>query len=312
MKKPFQFRRIKDPGFGTFDSKKIARVILKDGTFNVKHINRTTSFRDLYHHLMNVNWVAFFIYIFVGYLVINLFFAFLYYTVGTESIGITPKSTFHNLIQCFYFSTQTFTTVGYGTLSPKGDVTSLIASVEAFVGLLAFAFATGLFYGRFSKPKSSILFSDKIILRPFEGGKAIMFRVMNEHTNTLINVKTDITMLVREKNEEGNYGVTPYSMNLERDNINFLFLTWTVVIKIDEENPLYGKTDKEIQNIDAELMVRMNYFDDTFSQEMYQQTSYMLKEVTVNEKFVKAYGANEKGENLLDYNKLNLTEKIDA
>ncbi len=312
MKKPFQFRRIKDPGFGAFDSKKVARVINKDGTFNVKHINRNASFRDLYHHLMNVNWSTFFVYIFTGYIVINLVFALLYYTVGTESIGITPKSTFHNLIQCFYFSTQTFTTVGYGTLSPKGDLTSLIASIEAFVGLLGFAFATGLFYGRFSKPKPSICFSDKIVLRPFEEGKAIMFRVMNEHTNTLINVNAHIIMILREKNEEGNYGVTPYLMKLERDNINFLFLTWTIVINIDEENPLYGKTDEEIQNTDAELIVRMNYFDDTFSQEMYQQTSFMMKDLTLNEKFVKAYGANEKGENVLDYDKLNLTEKIDA
>ncbi|APD06259.1 hypothetical protein UJ101_00721 [Flavobacteriaceae bacterium UJ101] len=312
MKKPFQFKKIKDPGFGSFDSKKIARILNKDGSFNVKHINRKTSFRDLYHHLININWVTFFCYIFIGYLIINLLFALIYHSIGIESIGIESKTELHNYIQCFYFSTQTFTTVGYGTLSPKGDITSLVASIEAFIGLLAFAFATGLFYGRFSKPKPSILFSDKIILRPHEDGRALMFRITNEHTNALIDVKTHIIMIIRNKNEDGSYGVTPYQMKLERDNINFLSLTWTIVMKIDKDNPLFEKTDEEIKALDGEILVRMNYFDDTFSQELYQQTSYILKDVVLNEKFVKSYGANREGQNVLDYSKLNLTEKIDA
>lgn len=188
----------------------------------------------------------------------------------------------------------------------------MVASIEAFIGLLAFAFATGLFYGRFSKPKPSILFSDKIILRPHEDGRALMFRITNEHTNALIDVKTHIIMIIRNKNEDGSYGVTPYQMKLERDNINFLSLTWTIVMKIDKDNPLFEKTDEEIKALDGEILVRMNYFDDTFSQELYQQTSYILKDVVLNEKFVKSYGANREGQNVLDYSKLNLTEKIDA
>lgn len=311
-KKPFQFKKIKDPGYGGFDTEKTERIINDDGTFNVKHINRVAHFRDLYHHLINVGWTRFFAYIFVGYILTNLIFAFAYWSIGTESIGIESKNTLHDLIQCFYFSTQTFTTVGYGTLSPKGNLTSIIASVEAFIGLLAFAFATGLFYGRFSKPTPSILFSNKILLRPFEKDRAIMFRIMNEHTNTLIDIKTKVILVLKTDNEDGSYGISSYQATLERSSISFLSLTWTIVIKIDEDSPLYHKTDEEIKATEGELLIHMSYFDDTFSQDLHQQKSYLLKNLCLNEKFVKAYGANQEGQNVLDYNKLNLTEKIDA
>ena len=310
-KKGFRKRRVKDPGYGGFDSQKIERIINDDGTLNVKHINRKASFRDLYHDLINVSWSRFFLFTFLGYLIINLGFAGIYYLIGVESIGLNSQSFFYDFVQCFYFSTQTFTTVGYGSLSPQGGMTSLVASIEAFVGLLAFSFATGLFYGRFSRPVPSIFYSDKILLRPLKKGRAIMFRIANEHTNTLINVNTNIILVLKTINDDGSHGVTPYQTTLERNSISFLSLTWTIVINIDEDSPLFDKTDEEIKNTEGEFIVHMSYFDDTFSQDLHQQKSYLLKDLVINEKFVKAYGANNNGQNVLDYEKLNLTEKID-
>jgi inward rectifier potassium channel len=44
------------------------------------------------------------------------------------------------------FLVHTFTTVGYGHISPVGFLTSALSAAEALIGLLSFAIATGLFF----------------------------------------------------------------------------------------------------------------------------------------------------------------------
>ena len=88
------------------------------------------------------------------FILINLAFAAVYYLIGIENLGgVHAGSPFKNFTEAFFFSTQTFTTVGYGRIAPSGFMASSVASIEALVGLLSFAVVTGLFYGRFSRPR---------------------------------------------------------------------------------------------------------------------------------------------------------------
>lgn len=124
---------IKDPGIGTQFKQKTQRIIAQDGSYNLIKRGGQNGFRDVFKYLLEISWWWFFTLLFIGYILINLVFAGAYYLIGVEHItGIDP-STSHPFLQCFFFSGQTFTTVGYGALAPTGLPTQILATVEAFL-----------------------------------------------------------------------------------------------------------------------------------------------------------------------------------
>ncbi|HYG49557.1 MAG TPA: potassium channel family protein, partial [Flavobacteriales bacterium] len=146
-------KQVHDPGTGTFVSSE--RMVNRDGSFNVKRIGALGPFQDMYHYLVNIGWIKFLIIVFLTYTFLNTIFASVYLACGVENFnGIKPGTTFSNFLNCFFFSAQSLTTVGYGNISPNSHLTQLIASFEALIGVMSFALITGLFYGRFSKPKA--------------------------------------------------------------------------------------------------------------------------------------------------------------
>ena len=114
----------------------------------------------------------------MGFL-INALFALIYLSIGIEEIVPSTGYILNDFLNAFFFSMQTFTTVGYGLMSPLGIASGIVSSIEAFLGLMLFAFVTGLIYGRFSKPKAAIRFSENLILRDFNHTRALMFRLVN-------------------------------------------------------------------------------------------------------------------------------------
>jgi inward rectifier potassium channel len=104
-----------------------------------------------------------------------------------------------HFLDAFFFSAQTISTVGYGHISPRGVVANSVAAFESMIGLLAFALATGLLYGRFSKPSAKIVYSDNILVAPYkENGRGLMFRLANIRKNVLIDLQVEIIFSYNE------------------------------------------------------------------------------------------------------------------
>ena len=166
-------------GFGTNSSSTGGRFINRDGKPNV--IKRGVGILDRYswyHTMLGMKRGKFLSLLFLAYISVNLFFAGIYYLIGINHLaGVNTGSSLKNFTEVFFFSAQTFTTVGYGRISPTGFMASAVSTFEAFLGLLSFAIATGLFYGRFSRPQAFIRFSDNAIIAPFKDGTAFMFRL---------------------------------------------------------------------------------------------------------------------------------------
>jgi inward rectifier potassium channel len=218
--------------------------------------------------------------------------------------GISADNFIEKFGQAFFFSAQTFTTVGYGHISPTGFLASFVASVEALFGLLSFAIATGLFYGRFSKPKAHIKFSENAIVAPFQEGKALMFRIAPYKNTNLTDAEAKVTlgMKVVENGIEVNRF---FSLDLEYDRINALTLSWTLVHPITEDSPLFAFTKNDFQTQKGEVIIYLKAFDEMYSNTVAIRSSYIFKEIVYGAKFIQMFENNDNSKTLLHLDRLN-------
>lgn len=303
-------KKTQDPGFGYNSIKGAKRIINKDGSSNIIHLNRKSNINDLYAYLISISWIRFFFFVFLGYILLNTLFGFVYTMIGIDQIAPSTGNFFTDFLNGFFFSAQTVTTVGYGGIAPKGLAANLVSTFEALVGLLSFSFITGLLYGRFSKPKASIKFSDAMILREFKEQRALMFRLMNNRKNIMIEPEISITLSISNKDVDGKYKRSFYNLDLERKNIMYLPTIWTVVHTINNDSPLFNYSDAQIIELDAEIYILAQYHEESFSQKVYQLYSYHFNDIKINHKFIRSFSINENGYVELDHKLLNKTELV--
>lgn len=274
-------------GFGSKTWDGSNRLVNKDGSFNVIKTGREIADRfSLYHWFLNMTWSKFCLIVIIGYLVINCLFAGLYLLAGFENLQGTVFTTpSQKFLSALYFSAQTFTTVGYGRVNPIGHLSNAIACIEALIGLMAFALMTGLIYGRFSKPKAEIMFSDTALISPYEEGlKAFMFRMANSRDSQMSDVSVKL-MLARNESIDGRIKKRFYPLKLELDRIFFFATTWTVVHPIDSTSPFFNKKAIDLEREDFEILIQVEGYDDTFSQDINDRTSYKWYELEWEAKF---------------------------
>lgn len=302
----------RDLGLGAKVSNQGLRMINRDGSFNVKR--RGLSFLQslsVYHSLIRISWLKFNLLLVVSFVAVNGFFAILYMLAGLEHlIGAVGGNPLERFSEAFFFSTQTFTTVGYGRISPAGFLTNSIATFESMAGWLYFAMAAGLFYGRFSRPHARIIFSKNAIVAPYRGITAFEFRIANERNNQLIEVEAQV-LLARRELYNGQAKRTFYPLSLERTQVTFFPLTWTVVHPIDESSPLFGATQENLAETDAEFLILLKAFDDTFSQTVHARSSYKHDEVVVGATFATIYGTDANGKTTVELHKIHDIERIE-
>lgn len=294
-----------DLGFGNAISSRANRLINADGSINVKRVG--TSWRDihLYNYLIRLSWRKFWIILAAFLIILNLLFASIYVLIGVDQLnGIPPGGLLSDFGYAFYFSVQTFTTVGYGGLSPSGHGASLVASIEAMMGLTGFAFATGLLYGRFSRPTARILFSEQALIAPYrEGINGFMFRIVNGRTNQLIEVSVKVIMSWFPPGDNG--GKREFiQLDLERSYVSLFPLSWTIVHPIDENSPLANYSQEQLRACNSEFLITLKAYDDSFAQEVHARDSYKGNECVWGGKFEPMFYVNNEGETVLEVDKL--------
>ncbi|HWB63448.1 MAG TPA: ion channel [Chitinophagales bacterium] len=303
-----------DTGFGSNPNNYGGRFINKDGTFNLKRegINLFDRF-SVYQRMLNLPTWKFGSLIVLYYFGMNLLFTIGYALAGIDQLqGFITTTPWGRLKETFFFSTQTFVTVGYGRLNPAGDVANVLSSIESLVGFLSFAIITGLIYGRFSRPRTYLAFSDFAVVAPYRDKTALMFRFANykdNHILTNVEIKVNVALMLEEN---GNRVFKFYDLALERNKVDNLPMNWTVVHAIDENSPLYGYNESDYSHSDMELYILITGFDEIYSAPVLRRTSYTYKEIKFNAKFASMYRESEDGQmTILELHKLNsLVEAI--
>ena len=293
-----------DPGLTQQYSGRVRRVIERDGSLNVSR--RGGHWRDfhLYLHLINMRWPTFFAVLLGGYLVVNTMFAVVYFALGPNELqGDNQSTDAARFLVGFFFSAHTLTTVGYGSIAPHGLAANFVAMAESMVGVLGFAVATGLLFGRISRPSAKIGFSENMLIAPYQDGTSLQFRLANRRPNDLMEMEARVLMMTVETRE--GQPIRKYQqLKLERDQILFLALTWTVVHPIDADSPLYGMTAQDLERAQAEFVILMKAYDDTFSQTAFARYSYRHDEVLWGRRFAPAFRVNDRGDMVVDLDRL--------
>lgn len=295
-------------GYGTNASSYGGRFVNKNGSANIEKRGIPILDRiSWYHTMIDMSGWKFLTIILSFYIGINFIFAAIYYGIGLEHLdGISRSDNeWEQFGKAYFFSAQTFTTVGYGHISPTGFLTSALSAAEALIGLLSFAIATGLFFGRFSRPTAFLKFSHNALIAPYGDGKGLMIRLTPFKNTNFSDAEAQITLGMNIE-ENGVMVNKFYALDLELKKISALNLSWTLVHPITEDSPLFQFSKEDFKNIHGELLVYVKTFDDMFSTTLAIRTSYTFEEVIYGAKFIPMYARNEANtKTILNLDKLN-------
>jgi inward rectifier potassium channel len=281
--------RDRDLGFGSVISRESRqRLLNRDGSFNV--VREGLGLLETvapYHVLLTISWAGFLGLVALLYLALNLFFAGLFLACGPGALaGPGAQMLGGRLSQAFFFSIQTFATIGYGQIGPNGFAANAIVTIEALVGLMYQALATGLLFARFARPTASIIFSRQAVIAPYAGIRSLQFRIANRRRgNEIIQLEAQVLYTAFETDDRGNRVRRYRLLPLERNTVAFFPLSWTVVHPIDETSPLAGKSQEELEREEAEILVLLTGVDETFEQTVHARTSYRADEIVWNARF---------------------------
>ena len=296
-----------DLGFGTVVSgQSRERLLNADGSFNVRRtgLPLVTSL-NLYHTLLSLKWSTFLLLVLLLYFVSNVLFGAMYASFGAAALVDTSAEPMTNMfVRGFFFSVQTFATIGYGTIHPAGIVPNLLVTVESYYSLIANALITGVVFARFARPTAKVIFSNVAVIAPYRDGEALMFRLVNGRRNQLIEVRVQV-LFARFVNENGRTVRRFDFLELERHKVTFFPLSWTVVHPITEASPMYGLVQADYTRTDGEILILLTATDETFSQTVHTRSSYKPHEIRCGHKFVSIYNDVEDGEPIsIDIRKL--------
>src|SRR5262249_52923345 len=198
--------------------------------------------------------------------------------------------------QAFFFSVETFATIGYGQIAPNGVPANVIVTIEALVGLMYQALATGLLFARFTRPTAALIFSDRAVVSPYNDGQALMFRIVNRRRNEIIQLEAQVLLSAMEPDGGGGMVRRYAPLALERNKVTFFPLSWTIVHPIDGTSPLMGRTSQDLEHTRAEILVLLTGVDEALEQTVHARSSYRSDEIVWNARFRSMFRADGGGD----------------
>jgi inward rectifier potassium channel len=269
-------------------------------------------FDDLYHRVLAMRWQTFFACVGAVWIGINFFFALLY----SASPGCVSGARADSLEDAFYFSVQTFATIGYGAMAPATRYGHAVVVVEALVGTLGVALVTGATFAKFAKPTARVLFSEKAVVHLRDGVPHLAFRMGNWRGNMVVEGHLQVLVLVLRKTQEGDTIRIPVPLPLVRDTSPVFALSWTALHRIDDSSPFWPKEGSwlaslaELRDQKAQLFLVFTGIDETLGQTIHARHVYDLDDIVYNARFVDVLTIEPSGKRIIDYASFHDIERL--
>ncbi len=281
--------------------------VITSGLVKFHKLNaKTFEGRDAYHWLLTLSWPHFSGCVFALYLGINLIFSLCYHLRPGCIAGMESNS----FANSFFFSVETLATVGYGHMYPATLFGHTVATLEIIVGMFGMAIVTGLIFIRFSRPIARIVFSEALVLAPFDGKPALMFRVANMRDQSMAEAEFRIILMRNEPAKEGEVWRRFYPLQLQFDRLILFPAIITIRHIIDEKSPLHGLTLADMERDDSRLTASIVCIDTVIPAPVQSHHSYSWKDIRVNHKFVEVYKEIDHNALAVDYSLIHATEAV--
>ncbi|MEM9190321.1 MAG: low temperature requirement protein A [Myxococcota bacterium] len=259
--------------------------------------------RDFYFYLIEGSWTRVIAVLAFCYVMINVFFAGLY---SLQPDCIAGGRT-ENFASAFFFSVQTMSTIGYGGMTPATDYGDVVSTIEAAVGLLGVALATGLMFAKVSRPVSGALFSDPLVVHRFDGERVLSFRVGNARGNEVVDATISFAVLCDEVSAEGQHLRRLRDLTLCRSRTPFFTLSWTAMHEIDKSSPLaHVDWDNPGETILGFVATIVGH-DGTYGQTIYARKVWEVSAVRVGHTFVDVLSDLPDGRMMIDFHRFHDT-----
>lgn len=280
-----------DLGFGRVAAQAVrGRFLSPDGHSTARKLGlRGQRTEQFYLRALSTPWPQFLLWIVGGVLLLNGVFALAYRSLGrsaltgADSLGLTDP-----FMRAFVYSVGVFTTTGTDGMHAVGATAHALSITESLLGPLIGMIAAGLIIARLTRPRAQIRFSESAVIAPYEGGRGLMFRIMNELPSELTNVTASVSITWFE-NLEGRRERNFHQLALERSSVTFFPLHWTIVHPIDERSPLRGITPDRVRRGELELLILITAHEETFSTQVSVRHSYTWDELTWDAKFANVF-----------------------
>jgi inward rectifier potassium channel len=280
-----------------------------NGKLEVEGIGKWHSYwRDPYHLFLTIPWWGFIGLVSLGYLSINIIFAFLYLAGGDCLSGAKPGL----FSDYFFFSVHTLASIGYGVIAPDSNYANFIVTLEAIVSLLSIAVVTGLAFARFSRPTARVRFSQNAVVSLYNGIPTLIFRAANERRNFVLEAEVRVYFSRDEVTAEGESMRRFYELKLSRHRTPSFSLSWNIMHPIDEGSPLYYSTAESLIEDRSQLIVSIVGIDETVAYTIHARHIYSASEVFWNHRFADVVRVTATGDRFIDYNHFDRVLPLDA
>lgn len=282
-------------------------ALQRNGSLDVTRIGLSRNiWSDLYHSLLTTTWPGLLGLLTLAYVIVNATFAALYVAGGACIANARPGS----FVDAFEFSIQTFATIGYGVYAPTTLWAHSLVAVEALVGIVFGAMATGLMFAKFARPTARVIFAERAPISNRDGVPTLQFRIANGRMNQLVEASVKIRISRNEITMEGERIRRFHDMKLVRDTNPIFALTWTVFHPIDQDSLLWGATPESLKAVDAMIILIVTGTDETMGQTVHARGVYMADQIVWNHRYVDIISRGETGGLVIDYTHFHALEPV--